>query len=300
MPDAPDPTFAALLADPRVALRRLPPHVPLAALRAGANAFLASAPGPMVSQVEDRNVEGPGGPIAIRLYRPDGRPSLPVVLFAHGGGFLLGSLDTHDALCRSLALASGAAVVAVDYRLAPETRFPAPLDDVAVVADAIGDSGAQWGLDPARLALAGDSAGAQIAAATALSLPVRHLALFYPLLDPSRTSASQATFAEGYMLTGSFVDWAWEAYAGDRADPRFDLMRADPTAFPATTIATAAFDPLRDEGEDLADRLQAAGVVASVRRFEGMIHGFAGMPQLTPVANEAIAWIGGRLRTALA
>jgi len=299
LPDAPDPAFAALLADPRAALRRLPPHVPLAALRTGANAFMASAVGPAVYRVEDRAVKGPGGSVAIRLYRPSAQEMLPVVLFAHGGGFLLGSLDTHDALCRSLALASGAVVIAVEYRLAPEARFPAPIDDVVAVAEVIERSGADWGLDPARLALAGDSAGAQIAAATAMALPARHLALFYPLLDPSRASASQAAFAEGYMLTGSFIDWAWEAYAGDRGDPRFDLTRADAAAFPGTTIATAAFDPLRDEGEAFGDRLQTAGVDATVRRFEGMIHGFAGMPQLTPVADEAIAWIGSRLRTAL-
>ena len=244
-------------------------------------------------------MEGAGGSIAIRLFRPSAQDMLPVLLFAHGGGFLLGSLDTHDALCRSLALASGAAVIAVDYRLAPEARFPAALDDVAAVAEAIERDGADWGLDPARLALAGDSAGAQIAASTALTLPVRHLALFYPLLDPSRASASQAAFAEGYMLTGSFIDWAWEAYGGDRGDPRFDLTRADPAAFPATTIATAAFDPLRDEGEALADRLQLAGVDVRVRRFDGVIHGFAGLPQLTPVADEAIGWIGTRLRAAL-
>jgi acetyl esterase len=297
VPDAakPDVSFAALLADPRAALRRLPPHVPLGVLREGANAFMAAAPGPAIHAIEDLTLGGVG----VRLYRPSAG-LLPVILFAHGGGFMLGSLDTHDALCRALALHSGAAVIAVDYRLAPEACFPAPLDDItAVHAALVAASPAR--LDPNRLAIAGDSAGGQLAAAAALSLPVRHVGLFYPLLDPACASASHAALAEGYVLTGSFVGWAWETYRGAARDndPRFNLTTAAVAGHPPATIVTAAFDPLRDEGEAFGARLAFTGVDVVVERFAGMIHGFAGMPQLTPAADAAIALVGRRIGATL-
>lgn len=302
LPDRSDAAFDALLADPRSALRRPPPSVPLATLRAGANAFMASARGPAMASVTDDRVASPDGGVMIRTYRPTDAAVLPVVLFLHGGGFLLGSLDSHDALCCSVAWESGAAVVAVDYRLAPEAIFPAPLDDLAAVHAVLTAEADARGLDMTRVALAGDSAGGQLAAAAALSIPARHLALFYPLLDPAVAGASHDRFGEGHMLTRGFVEWAWEAYAGDGAkdDARFDLARADLATLPPTTIVTAACDPLRDEGEAFADRLRAARVAAECRRYAGMIHGFAGMPQLTPVASEAIAFVGARLAAALA
>lgn len=283
-------------------MRRLPPNIPLAALRAGANAFMAGATGPNVASVINDSIATPAGPIAIRIYRPTPVTVLPVILFLHGGGFLLGSLDSHDALCRSLARESGAAVVAIDYRLAPEAKFPAPLNDIAAVhAALVADAGAR-GLDMARIALAGDSAGGQLAAAAALSLPAAHVGLFYPLLDPAADSGSHIDFADGPLLTRGFVTWAWDAYAGDglRSDPYYDLGHADLAGFPTTTIVTAACDPLRDEGEALAARLRAAGVAAECRRYAGMVHGFAGMPQLTATAGQAIAFVGARLAASLA
>lgn len=297
--EAVDPAFAALLADRRMALRRPPPELPIEIIRAAANSFMASAVGPPVKEVFDLLVEGPGGRLPIRIYLPSDAPTLPVILFCHGGGFAFGNLDTHDAMCRTLAVSARAAVVAVDYRVAPDWPFPAALDDCAAALAWIRTSGAQHRLDATRLAIAGDSAGGQLAIATALSSrSIAHLALLYPMLDPHRASASIRDFGEGFMLTESFLEWAWEVYQGNAsapADPRFDLNLADLTGFPDTTVVTAALDPLRDEGEAFADRLASAGVAIDTRRFAGMIHGFAGMSHLTPVANEAIGYVGHRI-----
>lgn len=293
----PDPAFAALLADPRMALRRPPPDLPIAVMRSAANRFMAQAPRPPIHATANLSVAGPAGPLAVRLHRPSNAPELPVILFCHGGGFLFGDLDTHDAMCRSLANAARAAVVAVEYRLAPEHRFPAALDDCRAALRWIGDAAAALGLDPDRVAIAGDSAGGHLAVHTALAdRPVRHVAMLYPLLDPMCGSPSARALAEGYMLTRSFIQWAWENYApGARAD----LPDAALAAIPGATIVTAGFDPLRDEGEAFAARLEAAGVAVARHRYPRMIHGFAGMPQFTPVAEEALAFVGERLRIAL-
>lgn len=297
MPDGIDPAFAALLGDLRAALRRLPPHVPLAALRDGANAFMTSAPRPSIHAVRDLTVPGLGGPIAVRLYRPSSEPDLPVILFVHGGGFLLGNLETHDAMCRSLANRAAAVVLAIDYRLSPEAPCPAALDDIAAVRGMVVRDGAALSLDPARMAIVGDSAGGHLAAVSALAFPVRHVALIYPMIDPAHATPSAHAFAKGYMLTGSFVAWAWEAYAGP---PKGALYKADLSHYPPTTILTAEYDPLRDEGEAFGDRLRAAGRDVMVQQFAGMIHGFAGLPQLTPRADDAIAVIAQRVAASLA
>jgi acetyl esterase len=302
--DAPDPSFDALLADPRMALRRPPPHVSLTDLRRAANAFQARAPKSEVASVADHVVLGPGGPITVRLYRPTIERTA-AILFCHGGGFILGNLDTHDAMCRTLANSSGRTVVAVDYRLAPEHPFPAALDDAQAALEWLRREARSLDLDPDpdpdRIAVAGDSAGGHIALGLALrcrdeDIPLDHIGLIYPLLDPAGGSASAVQFAQGYMLTASFLEWAWNAYRGEGvADPWFDLTHADLHGLPPTTIVTAQFDPLRDEGEALARRLGDAEVDVALRRHPGMIHGFAGLPQLTPVANEAIAFIAARI-----
>lgn len=299
-----DAGFAALLADPRMALRRCPPGVAFLDYRAAANRFMASAPKASIAHVEDVSAPGPVGPIAIRLYRSSLARPLPLILFAHGGGFLLGNLDTHDALCRTLANAAGAVVAAVDYRLAPEAAFPAPLDDMHAALGWLTHQALALGIDASRVALAGDSAGGQIAAATAIGTApkaalFRHVGLFYPVLDPVTANTFRRPFGEGYMLTDDFLAWAWEAYGAgliDRSDPRFDLARADPASFPPATIITAEFDPLRNEGEAFGARLSDAGIDCEVRCFEGMIHGFAGLPQFTGVAAEAISHVAARIR----
>lgn len=302
-----EPSLTALLADPRMALRRCPPHITLGQLRTAANAFQASMPRPPIAAVEDLVAHGLSGPIPLRLYRPHRAAALPVIVFTHGGGFLFGNLDTHDAMCRTLANLSGAAVLAVAYRLAPEYHFPAPLDDVGAVLEWLTIAGCEHGVDPRRLALAGDSAGAQLAAAMAVqwasALPTpRHVGLLYPILDPSCRSVSMRQFGEGHMLTRDFIDWAWEAYRGPAApdnDPRFDLSRADLARFPATTIVTAQFDPLRDEGEAFGERLAGLGIDTEVHRFAGMIHGFAGLPPTQAQSEAAITLIARRIGAAL-
>ncbi len=301
MPDnAPDPAFGALLADPRMALRRPPPHVSLTDLRRAANAFQARAPKAEVTSVTDHVVPGPGGPIPVRVYRP-AIDRTAAILFCHGGGFILGNLDTHDAMCRTLANSSGRTVVAVDYRLAPEHPTPAALDDAQAALEWLRREARSIDLDADCIAVAGDSAGGHIALGLALrcrddGVPLDHIGLIYPLLDPAGDSASAVQFAQGYMLTASFLAWAWDAYRGGGvADPSVDLTRADLHGLPATTIVTAQFDPLRDEGEALARRLGDAEVDVALRRYPGMIHGFAGLPQLTPVANAAIAFVASRI-----
>jgi len=211
-------------------------------------------------------------------------------------------------MCRTLAIHSDALVAAIDYRLAPENPYPAALDDCQIALQWLASDANSIGFDPAKVALVGDSAGGQLAIATALrcrdsALSIRHIGLFYPLIDPGGKSLSARVFGEGYMLTRSFLDWSWEAYGATSQtlnDPMFNLTRANLTGLPSTTILTAAFDPLRDEGEDFARRLLAAGVTSSITRYPGMIHGFAGLPQYTPFADQAIDDIARAIRGAFA
>lgn len=305
MSGALDPALAALLSDPRLALRRPPPGVTLDQYRAAANGFMARAPLPEVHSSIDHHVDTRGGDVRMRLIRPNDAPNLPVILFIHGGGFILGSLDTHEAMARALALSANAVVVAVDYRLAPEHPYPAALEDAACALHWLAASGHALRLDPSRIAIAGDSAGAQIAASLVSDggdrVAVRHLSLLYPLLDPGRASVSSQRLSEGYMLTGEFIDWAWHAYTDDTSDTLVNLFEAPLEAFPPTTIVTAEFDPLRDEGEAFADRLRDAGVLVESRCMMGMIHGFAGLPHIVPAAaTEALDWVGQRIGAALA
>lgn len=302
-----DPAFAPLLADSRVALRRPPPNLAMVDLRRAANAFMAAAPRPAVAAVEELSAPGSVAPVPLRLYRPSDRRDLPLIVFVHGGGFLFGNLDTHDAMCRTLANESGAAVVAVDYRLSPEHPYPAPLHDCWNALAWLTCTAGLVGLDSDRIAIAGDSAGGQLAIATALlastnGASLRHVGLLYPLIDPTCRSASITDFATGYVLTKSFLDWCWEAYGKSSAnlsDPLFNLNLADLNGFPTTTIVTAGFDPLRDEGERFAHRLRDAGAQVQLQRYTGMIHGFGGLAHITPVANHAISFIARRLRASL-
>ena len=303
-----DPAFAALLSDPRVALRRPPPGISIEEVRVAANRFLAKAPRPPIYSMVDHSVGTLGGPLKLRLYRPSPEPGLPIILFVHGGGFILGNLETHDAMARELANRANAVIVAVDYRLAPEHPFPAALDDCISALDWVRNQAAALAVDPSRISLAGDSAGGQLAVATALRCSgsgtrLRHVALLYPLLDPHRASPSAQKLAEGYMLTGSFIAWAWSSYRGgpDAADsPLFDVGHAVLDNFPPTTIVTAFFDPLRDEGKAFAGRLSLAKVPVELKCYNGMIHGFAGFPQITPAANDAINFLAQRLASSFA
>ena len=303
-----DPAFAALLADKRSELRAPPAHVTADVMRAGNKAYLITAPRTPIHAVEDRVLPGPAGPLNVRIYRPADDIHRPVIVFCHGGGFVLGDLDTHDSICHRLAYSSGCAVIAVDYRRAPETRFPGALDDCSAALHWIVEHAASLGVDGKRLALCGDSAGGNLAAATALRANrngprVRHLALLYPMVDPACATASMHVFARGHLLARDGVQWAWSQYLSapaDAANPLVSLLRADPAAFPPTSVVTAECDPLRDEGESLAARLQTAGVEVIARRYAGMVHGFAALPQITPVAWQALDDIAGDIRKSLA
>jgi acetyl esterase/lipase len=306
--DRVDPAFAALLSNPRAALRRIPSHVPVAEFRAAANDFLANAPREAISSVVDLRMEGSAGSIPARLYRPSRTNEQPLILFIHGGGFLFGNLETHDALCRLLAICSGTAVMAIDYRLAPEHIYPAARDDCRAAVEWIVSHAVLYGLNPARLAIAGDSAGGQLAIATALhcrdvGLRVAHLGLLYPLIDPIGNTPSAHRFGQGHLITRSFLAWCWEAYGATQdtlRDPMFNLTLADLAGLPPTTVVTACCDPLRDDGETFARRLSSFGVKSSLTSYPGMIHGFAGMPHLTPVAKQAIAHLARSMSTASA
>lgn len=292
------PAFAALLSDPRVAIRR-PGSVTLEQFRVAANAFMARAPLPDVYASEDHTVATKAGELRIRLIQPTRDPKLPLLLFLHGGGFIFGSLDSHEAMARRLALAANAAVAAVDYRLAPEHSFPAAVDDAVSALSWLAERGPLLGLSVRRFALAGDSAGAHLALSLALRpslpIPLAHLGLFYPMLDPKRRSASARSLAEGFMLTSEFVDWAWESYAIPPDRVEADLLSADLSVLPPTTVVTASHDPLRDEGWEFVDRAGRAGVAVHHECFRGMIHGFAGFPHIVREADLALASMGARI-----
>ena len=298
-----DACFAELLADRRNEMVRPTAGISLAQVRAAAAAFLRAAKGPTVASVRPASIVRPGGAdLPLRIYRPTDKDDLPVVIFCHGGGFVFGSLDTHDALCRALAVHSNCVIIAVEYRLAPEYPFPAATDDCWVVIPWLTKQASTLGLRASAMALAGDSAGANIAIATALTardrgINLAQVALLYPLIDPSCGSPSMAEFGKGYLLTREAIQWFWECYLpmSSREDPRARVLAADLRDFPPTTIVTAEFDPLRDEGEAFAARLRTALVPVELHRFAGMIHGFAGLPQLTPQADHAAALLGRAL-----
>jgi acetyl esterase len=304
-----DPCFAPLLADPHNELRPIPAHIPLEDVRAGNKAFQTAAPTVALHAVDDLVIDGPAGTLALRVYRPEARANLPVCMFMHGGGFVLGDLDTHDSICSRIARGSGAVVVSVDYRLAPETRFPGAIDDCASALRWIATTGHRaLGIDPARMALCGDSAGGHLAVVVALrsrdrGAALRHVGLLYPVIDPSCNSASMLEFARGYLLTRSGMRWLWDQYLtqpGDAQHVEVGLLRRDVSGLPPTTIITAEFDPLRDEGEAFAKHLAAAGVTVTLRRYAGMVHGFAGLPHVTPAADQALGELASELRAALA
>jgi acetyl esterase len=318
-----DPCFDALLADRRMHLRPPTPPVTLADLRNGANGFMRAAVGPDVARVEPVRFEGADGRrIPGRAYRATTGEPRPAIVFLHGGGFVFGDLDTHDAICRLLAASSRCTVLAVEYRLAPEHPYPAALHDAVDAIRHVARAPEAFGVCAGSIALAGDSAGAHVAigatlatrgdaansggepvsAAAGNAIDVASLALIYPVVDPRCDSKSMHALARGYMMTRDAMQWFWECYvprAEDRTAPRVDLLAADLARLPPTTIVTAEFDPLRDEGEALAKRLAAAGVPVDYECCPGMIHGFAGMTQLT-TAKHVLQRLGRMLGQVLA
>jgi acetyl esterase len=268
-----------------------------------------------VSSAEDRTLEVPAGrtsggtAVPVRIYRPEGAVSSgPAALFIHGGGWVFGDLDSHDGLCRALAEASGVVVVAVSYRRAPETPFPGPLEDCMAAAGWLAGNGAELGVDGSRLAVVGDSSGANIAAAmTALARDAGHpriaiQVLAYPATDPSLSTSSYAEYADDPFLSRDEMIWYWDQYTApaQRADVRAAVaLNGDRAGLPPAVVLTAGHDPLRDEGLSYAQALQAAGVPATVRHYPEMPHGFLLYGRYLDRAREAIAGLGTDLAAAL-
>ncbi len=295
-----------------IASRGVPAHYELSPEEARANMEKARAffGGEEVAlpRVEDRGLPGPAGEIPIRVYRPSTEGPLPVCVFFHGGGWVMGSLDTHDGACRRLARHSGCLVISVDYRLAPEHKFPAPVDDCIAALEWIAGHAEELGADPARLAVGGDSAGGNLAAVLAQVArdkggpPVKFQLLLYPPTTVDYAAPSMKENAEGYLLTVQGMTWFFNHYLNGSAEAESALvspLKAESLAgLPPAHVVTCAYDPLRDEGEAYAERLREAGVPTTLTRYEDMIHGFLTFTS-TRRANTLIEEIAAALKEGL-
>jgi acetyl esterase len=281
------------------------------ARRKGLIALMEFAGPPLaLEQVEDRTLPGADGSLRIRLYSPSKTDVLPALIYFHGGGLVAGSLETHDCICRALSHAGGVRVVSVDYRLAPEHRFPAALEDAKAALRYISGHAADFAIDPARLGICGDSAGASLAAAACQAAvqaggPRLNLQLLLcPILDYSGVTASKREFASGYLVDQATLDHDLKYYLPpgmQASDPQVSpLLAEDLSGMPRTLIHTAEFDPLRDEGRNYFERLRQAGNEVSYTCHPGMIHLFYGLGAVIPYARTAFEQIGGEIRAALA
>ncbi|MYW00017.1 alpha/beta hydrolase [Streptomyces sp. SID3343] len=267
---------------------------------------------PAVGSVRDDVIPGPGGDIPVRIYTPDGAGPFPVFVWFHGGGWTIGCLDENEFACRTVAAGADAVVVSVDYRLAPENPYPAAADDSYAAVRWLHEHGERWSVDPDRIAVGGESAGGNLAAVVALKArdlagpPIALQVLVSPVVGhPDDGRASYADFADGYFMSKASMDWFFEQYprdAADLADPYLlPLRAADLSGLPPALVLGAEYDVLRDEGEDYARALRAAGNDAETIRLDGLIHGFFGLlaTDLTD-ASKAHAHVIHALRDAFA
>jgi acetyl esterase/lipase len=320
-----DPQAQAYL--DRLAALGMPPvgELPVAEARAAMEATAAPLFGPTdpVGSVMDQAVPGPAGPIRMRIYEPPGddrestrdRPiprggrDRPLLTYFHGGGWVVCSLDTHEGICRALASRTPCVVASVDYRLAPEHRFPAAVEDAWAATAWLAEHAASLGADPGRIAVGGDSAGGNLAAVVALrardrGLPLTFQLLVYPVCDDDLDRPSYREYASGYGLTREGMRSYWDHYLGpdDRgrgSDPEASPLRAENLAGVAPALVlTAEFDPLRDEGEEYARALERAGVAVTLSRYDGLIHGFYRMPAVIDRAQLAHDESAAALRAA--
>ena len=271
---------------------------------------LASIKGPVTNaaRTEDHVIPSSGGEIPVRVYRPESDELLPVIVYFHGGGFVGGNIETHDAVCHGLSVGVPAVVVSVDYRLAPEAPFPAAVDDSEAAVRWVCDHAEDFGADGSRLAVAGDSAGGNLAAVIARRArdsggpSISFQLLIYPCTDMTCSMPSHVENGEGYLLTADRVKWFYDHYLGG-CDPKHpDLspwLVDDLRELPPALVITAEFDPLRDEGEAYAERLAEAGVPVTSTRYDGMIHAFFGMSGTVDAADQAMAEAVLALRYAL-
>ena len=288
-------------------LHELPPAKARALAAADVEAFGPEEP---VAETHDRTIPGPYREIPIRVYVPEGDGPFPVFVYFHGGGWVVGSVATHDCTCRQMANAAGSMVVSVDYRLAPEHKFPAAVDDAYAATAWVFDNAKSLGADPHRVALGGDSAGGNLAAAVCLTArdrasfaPVLQV-LIYPILDYNLNTPSYRENAEGYLLTRATMEWFWECYLEEEEDgshPHASPLRAeDLSGLPAALVITAEYDPLRDEGEAYAARLRDAGVPVTLTRYDGMIHAFFRRTARFDKAKAAMQEVADAMRRAFA
>lgn len=301
---------AQMVLDQMAALN-LPPLESMSVEEARAFHALSRAalpPGPEVAAIEDGVLPGAAGDLAYRLYRPDGRGPHPIVVYFHGGGFVIGDATTDGSLCRDLCARNAAIVISVDYRHAPEHRFPAAMDDGLAAVRWIADHAAALGGDPGRLAVCGWSAGATIAAVVCQlvrDLGGPHICgqvLFTPATDWAATFPSHVENAEGYGLTTALVRWFADHYVdpADRDDPRCSPLRADNLAgLPAAVVVTCEFDPVRDEGDSYAEALAAAGVPTRHIRARGHTHSSLTMVDLVVSGAPVRAEVADALRNLL-
>ncbi len=263
-----------------------------------------------VAELSDRTIPGPAGPIPVRVYRPESdAAALPILVWYHGGGWVIGDLETADWTARRLANRVGAVVVSVDYRLAPEHQFPAAVEDCWAALEWASTSGAEVGGDPGRLAVGGDSAGGNLAAVMAIAARdrgltgLRYQLLVYPATDLTMSHPSIDENGEGYLLTKKAMVWFTDHYLGADGDPKdvqaSPIYTADLSGLAPATVLTAGFDPLRDEGDEYAALLANAGGAVQHRSYETMIHGFFSMGATVPVGDDALAAAAADLRAAL-
>jgi acetyl esterase len=269
-----------------------------------------AGPPPALERVEERSLPGPEGALRVRLYSPSPAKILPGLIYFHGGGMVAGSLDTHDSIARALAHAGAVRVASVDYRLAPEHRYPAALHDAVAAVRYIGEHAEEFAMDGAKLGVCGDSAGATLAAgacqaaARAGGPSLALQLLICPILDYAGSTPSKREFSSGYLVDQATLDDDLMHYLPEGIDPAIPgispLRAEDLTGMPPTLIHTAEFDPLRDEGRNYFERLTQAGNEVSYTCHPGMIHLFYGLGAVIPYARTAFEQIGGEIRAALA
>ena len=302
-----DPQVEAVL-EQRAALGQ-PPLDTLTPAQARANAEANPlTTGPDVGRVEDRTIQGPAGEIPVRIYTPSGTGPFPTFVYFHGGGWVLGTLDMSDATCRNLCVGGECITISVDYRLAPEAKFPAAADDSFAVVQWVSAHASDIGAKAGNIAVGGGSAGGNLAAVVCLMARDRggpSLAfqlLVVPVTDRNFDTESYRQNAEGYGLTRGGMIWYWDHYLNspsEASDPYAAPLQArDLSGLPAALVLTAEFDPLRDEGEAYAHRLEAAGVPTTCIRYDGMVHGFFGMNDSVDKAREAVTNASSVLRDA--
>jgi acetyl esterase len=293
----------------QLAAAGMPPlgSLPVAQTReafAGVAAF--GGPPQPLARVEERAVPGPAGQIPVRIYTPEARGTLSVLVYFHGGGWVIGTFETHDGVCRHLAKQAQAVVVSVDYRLAPEHKFPAAAEDCYAATCWVAEHAAALGADAKRLCVGGDSAGGNLAAVVSLMArdrgkpKIAFQMLIYPVTNHAYDTASYRDNAEGYLLTKDAMVWFWNHYLkaeNDGANPYASPLRAARFAgLPPAMVVTAEFDPLRDEGEAYAEKLRQAGVPVKLKRYDGLIHGFFSMIGFFDQAKQAVADAAAEMR----